>query len=165
MLALTTGTCLLKANGKTTHWSAPLTERQSQHSPTMLKPRLPRPRQKEPICDSFLTDLFQGKRTLAPIGHEIQSNSAAVVAAAASFVPAGSRLSQSPHQSRWLVCALGLTGICTFGWTLMAIFLPDKRGVLLREDGIIEMASVVWLSVVVLAAGLASAFFGVCGCR
>jgi hypothetical protein len=67
-------------------------------------------------------------------------------------------LSMGP--SPWLVCALVAVGTCTLAAAAVAILMPGVRPLLLQEDGIIEMASVVCLAIVVLGVASASVVWG-----
>jgi hypothetical protein len=62
------------------------------------------------------------------------------------------RIGRSPG----LIPALTVITLCTVASLLTAILAPGLRGALLREDGIIEMGSVVILAGVVLWAGVAT---------
>lgn len=87
-----------------------------------------------------------------------EEGSAETVTGATTF--ASLHLPQPGDHSRWLVCALAVTGICTLAAASIAVLAPGLRPVLLREDGVIEMASVACLATVVLVAGAASAMWG-----
>ncbi|WP_269932746.1 hypothetical protein [Aminobacter sp. HY435] len=56
-------------------------------------------------------------------------------------------------QLRFLVMALALVGVVTVAAALAAILAPGIRHLLLREDGIVEMGTVMFLAAVVLGAG------------
>jgi len=76
------------------------------------------------------------------------------------LAPLDPPLPQSRDRSPWLVCALVAIGICTLAAALVAVLVPGVRPVLLHEDGIIEMASVVCLAMAALGAGSATAIWG-----
>ncbi|PWK63704.1 hypothetical protein [Aminobacter sp. AP02] len=59
-------------------------------------------------------------------------------------------------QSPFLVIALGLVGAVTAAAALAAIFAPGLRSLLLREDGIVEMGTVLFLAAAVIGAGAAT---------
>lgn len=61
---------------------------------------------------------------------------------------------------RFLACALALTGAVTVASALAAIFAPSLRSLLLREDGIVEMGTVIFLAAAALGAGAAMALRG-----
>lgn len=61
---------------------------------------------------------------------------------------------------RFLACALALTGAVTVASALAAIFAPGLRSLLLREDGIVEMGTVIFLAAAALGAGAATALRG-----
>ncbi len=65
-----------------------------------------------------------------------------------------------PSQSRILICALITVGAVTATAALAAILSPDIRPLLLQEDGIIEMGSVVFLVAAVLGAAVSIGTFG-----
>ncbi|WEX79064.1 hypothetical protein PYH37_004047 [Sinorhizobium numidicum] len=79
---------------------------------------------------------------------------------AAAIALADPRLARSTDQSRLLVCALAAIGFCTLAAASAAVLVPHVRPLLLQEDGIIEMASVVCLAIAAFGAGAASAIWG-----
>lgn len=89
-----------------------------------------------------------------------EGGSTETVTGAVALAPLDPPLPQSMRRSPWLVCALVAIGICTLAAALIAVLVPGIRPVLLQEDGIIEMASVVCLAIVVLGAGSAIAMWG-----
>lgn len=64
---------------------------------------------------------------------------------------------QRRDQLRFLVLALSLVGAVTASAALAAILAPGIRHLLLQEDGIVEMGTVIFLAVAVLGAGTAMA--------
>jgi amino acid transporter len=79
----------------------------------------------------------------------------------ASYMPAGfSRPRQPISQIRWSIWTLAVIASCTGVIALTAIFLPGMRGVLLREDGIVEMGSVICLAGAVLGTAAAIVAWG-----
>ncbi len=61
----------------------------------------------------------------------------------------------------WLLaCALSVVSAVTVTAALAAVFAPGIRSLLLQEDGIIEMGTVLFLAVAVIGAGAAIAFWG-----
>ncbi|WP_119390601.1 hypothetical protein [Taklimakanibacter lacteus] len=76
-------------------------------------------------------------------------------------MPAGfSRRPQRISEFRWLTWTVAVIAFCTAVMALTAILVPGIRGVLLREDGIVETGSVICLAGAVLGAGSASVAWG-----
>lgn len=88
------------------------------------------------------------------------SRRAEMASGVTAFATADPRSPQWITQSRLLIYALGAIATCTVAAFLTAILLPGVRPMLLQEDGILEMASVVCLVAAVLGAAAASAMWG-----
>jgi len=76
--------------------------------------------------------------------------------------PAVGNVAMGPRRDhfRFLACALALVGAVTASAALAAILAPGIRHLLLQEDGIVEMGTVIFLAVAVLGAGTAMALRG-----
>ncbi|MBB4480753.1 hypothetical protein [Rhizobium etli] len=67
---------------------------------------------------------------------------------------------RSKNQARWAIVALASISICMLVATLTVVLASGVRPLLLREDGIIEMASVACLAAAVLGAVVAFVTWG-----
>jgi hypothetical protein len=89
-----------------------------------------------------------------------QAKSADIQAAAAPFAQLGRIPSRQTSPVGWLACALAAIGLCTLAAVAVALAAPHARPLLLQEDGIVEMASVMCLLGIVIGSAYASLAWG-----